>query len=181
MKYADDPALAIVEVQNEDDVFFWNPLNTMATRIERELYAPAPCGVAEALAAMGEDEIRNQYCAAGCVGQRVPYRARTSMAVRTASMRMDMKLYSPWEPAGHRDWPRGRRTRRPGQPTSCVSWESCSENYYASRIQQIRDTGFQGVTVTTNWIVGENGNGGGSSARAANLWADQAGDAIDRA
>ena len=32
LRYADDPALAIVEMQNEDSVFFWNPLGALATR-----------------------------------------------------------------------------------------------------------------------------------------------------
>ncbi|MDB6152347.1 MAG: hypothetical protein JWL90_800, partial [Chthoniobacteraceae bacterium] len=30
LRYADDPALAIVEMQNEDSVFFWNPLGWIA-------------------------------------------------------------------------------------------------------------------------------------------------------
>ena len=30
LRYVDDPALATVEMQNEDSVFFWNPLGELA-------------------------------------------------------------------------------------------------------------------------------------------------------
>jgi len=46
--------------------------------------------------------------------------------------------------------------------------------YYEQRRDRLRSLGFEGVYVTTAW------RSGGPAAEAANLWSDDAGDAIDR-
>ncbi len=46
--------------------------------------------------------------------------------------------------------------------------------YYETRQAQLRSIGYQGVTVSTAWLSG------GPAGEAANLWTDDAMDAIDR-
>lgn len=175
LKYADDPALAIVEVQNEDNIFFWNPLNNMANATTNmPLHR-------DRLQLLWQQWVKAKY------GTDTALRTAWGTGFRTTADQwggvdgvnaLDMKLYAGWEllGAGLPSWEANQQARAADFVRFLADTQ---RGYYERRIAQIRATGFRAVTVSTNWIVSEN-NPGGSSAHAPNLWADQAGDAIDK-
>ena len=161
LTYAEDPALVTVEMQNEDCVFFWNPLGALAEGkkwpghsrlLRRALHAWAVArhgGEAGAKAAWGEP-VKGDDWAKG-----------------------ELAICGPWEL--DLDGPRGAwagRTRRAGDYIRFLT--ELQRGQYEKTKSVIRSAGFDGVVVTTNWLAGN------PASDPANIYADTVGDMIDR-
>ena len=163
LRYADDPALAIVEMQNEDSIFFWNPLGQLAEAKPKKWPAHA-------------QQLRERF--ATWVQARYP----TDEALKKAwgDLREgdgvksnELRLMGPWELDG----------RGPRGPFSGLNQRAGDEIEFLAEMQRaefqsaekaMREAGFRGVTMTTAWQVG------GSATDPANLWTDTVGSMIDR-
>jgi hypothetical protein len=164
LRYVDDPALATVEMQNEDSIFFWNPLGELANakgkwpqhaKLLRQRFAAwvkAKYKTDEALkVAWGYWPLRN--------GDSVEAN--------------ELALMSPWELDG--PGPRGPfegQMKRAGDFIQCMA--EMQHGFYTDSEKAIRAAGFKAVTITTAWQVG------GAATDAANTWTDTVGGMIDR-
>jgi len=164
LAYKDDPALAIVEVHNEDSIFWHAPLNDLASYNNGKLDRHA--------AILGQLWMN-------WVKQR--YGTNRNLAVAWGSgKRPDdsvdnprMKMYGAWEMEG--DGPRLNKTRENRRMGDFIRFlAELQRDFYRRREQRLRELGYKAVTVTTAWKAG------GPAASAANLWTDDAMDAIDR-
>jgi len=160
LRYVDDPALAIVETHNEDSVFWHAPLNDLATG------ASYPKHTAElkklwgqwVKARYGDDTKLKQAWGAGM-------KSGDSVSSQT------MPIYGAWEMAA--DGPQNAAEKqRMGDFIRFLA--ETQRAFFDKRESRLRALGFKGVTVTTAWKAG------GAAADAANLWCDDAADAIDR-
>ncbi len=161
LAYKDDPALAMLEVQNESNVFF-HTLNHLASdpqkmpRMSRMMrqrffeFTKAKYGT--------RDEVAKAW---GGLRERDDWDAGELELMGAYHWGSDGPLY---EFAG--------QTRRAGDYIEFLT--SIQREYYERRVGQMRDAGFKGVTVTTAWRAG------GPAAELANLYCDTAADAIDR-
>ena len=162
LRYVDDPALATVEMQNEDSIFFWNPLGELAKpdgkwkqhakllRVRFAAWVKAKYKTDDALKAAWGD-------------------LRNGDSVNAA----ELAIMGPWELDGK--GPRGPfagETRRAGDYIQCLA--EMQHGFYTDCEKAIRDAGFKGVTMTTAWQVG------GAASEAANIWTDTVGSMIDR-
>lgn len=162
MRYVDDPALITVEMQNEDSIFFWNPLSELAN----------PKGKWPE-----HTRLLKQHFAAWTKA-----RYRTDEALKTAWGALkngdsvnatELALMNPWELDG--PGPRGPfagQTKRAGDFIECLA--EMQKAFFRSGEKTIRDAGFKGVTITTAW------QSGGAASDAANTWTDTVGGMIDR-
>jgi hypothetical protein len=163
LRYADDPALAIVEMQNEDSIFFWNPLGELANPSPKKWPAHAR-------------QLREMFAA------WVKAKYKTDDALKTAWGALkegdsvsakELRVMSPWELDGK--GPRGPfagQTRRAGDCIAFLAEMQRAE--FEACEKAIRATGFKAVTMTTAWQVG------GAATEAANVWTDTVGGMIDR-
>ncbi|MHC4299416.1 MAG: hypothetical protein ACYS7Y_19235, partial [Planctomycetota bacterium] len=164
LAYKDDQALAIVEVHNEDSIFWHAPLNDLASYSNGKLDRHA--------AILGEMWMN-------WVKQR--YRNDTNLAAAWGSGKRSndsvnnprMKMYGAWEMEG--DGPRLNKNREKKRMGDFIRFlAEFQRDFYQRREQRLRELGYKAVTVTTAWKAGE------PAASAANLWTDDAMDAIDR-
>lgn len=161
LKYVDDPALAVVEMNNEDSIFFWNPLGWLA----------------EGKKAPKHSQILRKKWAAWV---KAKYKSDEVLAAAWGKLREgdsvkadELKLMGPWELPG--EGPRGPfdgQVRRAGDYIQFLA-ELQRANFAACETA-IRAAGFKGVTVTTAWQVG------GAATDPANTWTDAVGGMIDR-
>ncbi len=163
LRYADDPALAVVEMQNEDSIFFWNPLGELASDKPKKWTAHAK-------------QLRENFAA------WVKAKYKTDDALKTAWGALkdgdsvnapELLLMSPWELDGK--GARGRfagENQRGGDVIAFLAEMQHAE--FASAEKAMRDAGFKGVSMTTAWQVG------GSATDPANIWTDTVGGMIDR-
>jgi hypothetical protein len=161
LRYADDPALAVVEMQNEDSIFFWNPLGKLSEgkawphhsqRLRRAFFNWTM------LRYGSEDALKSAW------GKLMP---------GDSFEKRELDLAGPWEMAA--DGPRGKwagLTKRAGDYTRFLT-EHQNAIFHAWE-QVIRASGFKGVTVTTNWLAGS------PAHEPANILTDCTGDMIDR-
>ncbi|MCA9266471.1 MAG: hypothetical protein KDA60_21575, partial [Planctomycetales bacterium] len=160
LAYKDDPALAVLEVQNESNVFFFT-LNSLANpqevphlsqsmRKRFHAFALAKYGSQDAAAQAWDGLMPQDDWAAGEL-----------VLMGAHHWGSDGPQY---EYAG--------KTRRCGDYIEFLA--TVQREYFDRRMRQMRDAGFQGVTVTTAW------KSGGPGASLANLYCDTAGDSIDR-
>lgn len=163
LRYADDPALAVVEMQNEDSIFFWNPLGELASDRPKKWPAHAK-------------QLRETFAA------WVKAKYKTDDALKTAWGTLkegdsvaakELWLMTPWELDGQ--GARGRfagQNQRAGDVIAFLAELQRAE--FEGCEKAMRATGFKGVTMTTAWQVG------GSATDAANTWTDTVGGMIDR-
>ena len=163
LRYADDPALAVVEMQNEDSIFFWNPLGELASDKPKKWPAHAK-------------QLRGAFAA------WVKAKYKTDDALKTAWGALkegdsvsapELRLMSPWELDGK--GPRGPfagMNKRAGDVIEFLAEMQRAE--FEGCEKAIRATGFKAVTMTTAWQVG------GSATDPANIWTDTVGGMIDR-
>jgi len=150
--YKDDPALAVVEVHNEDCVFWHHTLNSLQAR---ETKQPKHAKL-----------LRRMFC------RWAKRRYRTDAALRRAwggseSMASgELRLHGAWEFGG------GQPDPRKGDFIRFLT--ELQRGFYERREQRLRKLGYKGVTVTTAWRAG------GPIADPANLYCDDAMDMIDR-
>ncbi|GMV80508.1 MAG: hypothetical protein AMXMBFR7_16920 [Planctomycetota bacterium] len=161
LRYVDDPALAIVEIHNEDSVFWHSPLNTLesgkgypkiAARLKQRWAAwlKARYGTDEKLKAAWGEGFRE--------GDGVDSPA--------------MGIYGAWEMTAEGPKRNAKETQRMGDFIRFLAEQQRS--YYERREKQLRELGFKGVTITTAWKAG------GPAADPANLWCDDAMDMVNR-
>jgi hypothetical protein len=162
IRYLDDPALAIIEVHNEDCVFWHAPLNDLAAG---DTKFPKHAAI---LKRMWMEWLRKRY--------------RNDQALRAAwgpGMRGGdsvnnpaLGIYGAWEMEA--DGPKLNKAekRRLGDFVRFLA--ETQRAYFQRRHDQLRELGFHGVTVSTAWRAG------GPAADPANLWCDDAMDCITR-
>jgi hypothetical protein len=161
LAYKDDPALAVVEFQNESNIFF-HTLNELRTKPDEHPYysrllrrgfyqfIKEKYGTREAVAkAWGGAWDRDDRWDEGELGIMAPFH---------------------WGPDGPMYEFKGQ-TRRCGDYIAFL--EGIQREFYERREKELRDIGFKGVTVTTAWY-------GAGSSNLANLYCDTAAGMIDR-
>jgi len=164
LAYKDDPALAIVEVHNEDCIFWHAPLNDLAVYNNGKLDLHATI-----LGRMWMEWVKDRYGddrnLAGAWGNGL----RSNDSVSNPKM----KMYGAWEmEADGPRWNKNAERKRMGDFIRFLA--EIQRDFYERRWQRLRELGYNAVTVTTAWKAG------GPAASAANLWADGVMDAIDR-
>jgi len=159
LAYKDEPALAIIECRNEDSIFFHNPLNDLKNDVRpnhsarlRDLWQDW------VLAMYGSDANLAAAWAAGMRPGDSVY--NENMYVYAA---YHLNAAGPSNPA---------EMKRMGDYIRFIA--EMQRNTYQTYHQRLRGIGYRGVIVSTAWQAG------GPAADAANLWTDDAMDAIDR-
>jgi hypothetical protein len=165
LAYKDDHALAVVEVRNEDSVFFHNPLTTLWNGRNG-----AWSNHADRLREMFGDWVKDNYAneseLAAAWGSSNQFAADswadgTFEIAGAFHMGADGPLFE-----------FANRQERMGDFIRFLA--EMQRQDYQERIDLVRGLGFDGITVSTAWQAG------GAGAGAANLWTDDAADAIDR-
>ena len=161
LTYKDDPALAIVEVHNEDSIFWHAPLNNLTDGSLPKHQA--------ILQSLWMEWLKNRYTNEANLRQAWGAGVLNGDSVNNPSM----KIYGAWEMEA--DGPVFNKTREQKRLGDFIRFlAETQRDYYQRRKQQIRDAGFKGVIISTAWKAG------GAAADSANLWTDDAMDAIDR-
>ena len=164
LAYKDDPALAIIEVHNEDCIFWHAPLNDLVLYNNGKLDRHAAV-----LGRMWMDWVKARY------GDNQRLKAAWGAGMRSGDSvdNPKMKMYGAWEMDG--DGPRlNKNTEKQRMGDFIRFLAELQRSFYERREQRLRDLGYKAVTVTTAW------KSGGPAAAAANLWCDDAMTAIDR-
>ena len=162
LRYADDPALMCVEFQNEDSIFFWNPLGDLSNPNPKKWKAHA-----KTLRGMFAAWAKKKYPEAAALTKAW---GKLDAADKPG---VELQLMGPWEldGAGIRGKFAGQ-TARAGDTIRFLA-EMQMENYKACE-KAVRATGFKAQTVTTNWL------GGSGLTDQANIYTDTVGSMIDR-
>jgi hypothetical protein len=161
LAYKDDPALAIVEVHNEDSVFWHSPLNDLKE-------GNYPRHTAELKSRWGQ-WVKERYGTDAQLQQAWDAGMKSGDSVDNPAM----EIYGAWELEA--DGPAIRKEQERKRMGDFIRFLAETQRaFYERRGQQLRDLGFRGVLVTTAWKAG------GPAADPANLWTDDALDAIDR-
>ena len=164
LAYKDDPALAIVEVHNEDSIFWHAPLNDLASYNNGKLDWHAAI-----LGEMWMNWVNDRYSSDRNLTTAWGSGKRSDDSVDNPRM----KMYAAWEMEV--DGPRlNKNTEKKRMGDFIRFLAELQRDYYERRQQRLREMGYKAVTVTTAWKAG------GPAASAANLWTDDAMDAIDR-
>ena len=161
LRYADDPALAVVEVHNEDTVFFHNPLSALHGGEDFPVHSKR---LRQKFHQWVQQKYRNQagvIRAWGSLRNDDNWRAGELGLMAAYHLGADGPLF---EMAG--------QTARAADFIAFLT--ELQRDFYTRRESEIRSIGFKGVTVTTAW------RSGGPAADPANLYADTAADMIDR-
>lgn len=163
LRYADDPALATVEFQNEDCIFFHNPLGSLAAADSKKwpLHAKKlrENFAAWAKARYGDDAALTK--AWGGLGNN------------ESLSNGELSLMIPWEmdASGIRGRFAGKTARAGDQIRFMTEMQRA---LYEKTEKAVRGTGFKAQTVTTNWL------GGSGLIDQANIYTDTIGSLIDR-
>lgn len=160
LKYKDDPALVILEFQNESNVFF-HTLNGL-----RNGEYPR---FARGMRRLFFRFVQSKYGDRDAVAQA--WGGRWDRDDNWEDGELGLMGAFHWGADGPLYEFKGQ-TRRTGDYIEFLA--RLQRDYYARRQAAVRDAGFQGVTVTTAWRAG------GPAASMANLYADTAADMIDR-
>ncbi len=162
LRYADDPALMTVEMQNEDSIFFWNPLQELSNpKGKRPQHAKL---LRQRFAKWVKAKYKTDEALTAAWG---PLKGGDSVNAT------EFAIMGPWELDG--PGPRGAfagQTRRAGDLIQCLA--EMQREFFTGAEKVIRGSGFKGVTITTAWQVG------GAATEAANTWTDTVGSMIDR-
>ena len=150
LAYKDDPALAVLEVHNEDCVFFHWPLNALA-KGEMPRHAQL---------------LRRMFCQWARERYLTDQALRRAWGTRETLSKGELALHGAWQLKGTKP------DQRMGDFIRFLT--EVQRDFYERRERAVRDLGFKGVTVTTAW------RSGGPAAGAANLYCDTAMDMIDR-
>jgi hypothetical protein len=162
LRYVDDPALAIVEVHNEDCVFWHAPLNQLEPRD-----AKFPCHAA-ILKRMWMEWLAERYRADARLRAAWGRGMRHGDSIRNPGM----GIYGAWEMTASGPKRNARERARMGDFIRFLA--ETQRAYYRRRLRRLRALGFKGVAVSTAWRAG------GPAADPANLWCDDAMDCITR-
>ncbi len=155
LAYKDDPALAVVEIHNEDCVFFHNPLTSLAQN-----KPPKHAAL-----------LRKMFCEWAKKKYGTDEELQKAWGTKDSLASGELRLYGAWQFSHER--PQVDSKQHMGDMIRFLA--DIQREYYARRIKELKeDIGFKGVTVTTGWVTG------GPIAEPANLWCDTAADMIDR-
>ncbi|MFW6189461.1 MAG: beta-galactosidase [Planctomycetota bacterium] len=164
MKYVNDPAVAVIEVHNEDCIFFHSPLNDLAG----EKY-PRHTAV---LKRKWAEWLKERYGSDRALRQAWGQGMRQGDSVDNP----EMGIYGGWQMTA--EGPRIGNSVRPAERKRMGDFirflAETQRSYYERRRRRLRELGYEGITVSTAWRAG------GAAADPANLWADDAMDMIDR-
>ena len=161
LRYADDPALATVEFQNEDCIFFWNPLGELSNPNSKKWPLHAKL-LRQKFAAWVKDHYKDDDSVRKAWGQ---------FSETLASG--ELQLMGPYElDAGGIRGKFAGQTKRAGDQIRFLTEMQMA--LYKKTEQAVRATGFKAQTVTTNWL------GGSSLVDQANIYTDTIGSLIDR-
>ena len=162
-RYADDPALAIVEMQNEDSIFFWNPLGDLASPQPKKWKRHA-----QQLREMFASWVKEKYAT-----DKELAAAWGKLKSGDSVTADELALMTPYELDG--SGTRGPFAGQPGRAGDVVQFlaEMQRKEFETCR-DVIRSSGYKAVIMTTAWQVG------GAATEAANIWTDTVGDMIDR-
>jgi hypothetical protein len=174
--YKDDPALAVIECRNEDSVFFHNPLGD---KFVKGLSCPNHGG---RLKLLWQQWVRNEYgtdaalAAAWGSGLKTGTIRNSNGSIRSRPDSVDetnMYIYAAWEMK--KDGPHSRRQKEKKRMGDFIRFlAEMQRNCYQTYQRRLRNIGYKAITVSTAWKAG------GPAASAANLWTDDAMEAIDR-
>ncbi|MDB6069488.1 MAG: Endo-beta-mannanase [Verrucomicrobiales bacterium] len=161
LRYADEPALIGVEFQNEDSIFFWNPLGDLAAAAPKKwpLHAKR---LREAFGAWAKKTHGDDAAVAKAWG-----------GLDGESTEGGLALMGPWEISG--EGIRGRfagNVKRAGDQTRFLA--EMQMGFFRQAEEAIRKTGYKAQTITTNWL------GGSALLDQANIYTDTVGTQIDR-
>ncbi len=165
LRYVDEPALAVVEVHNEDCIFWHAPLNILQ---EGEQFPRHTARLKARWAAW----LKQRY------GSDEGLRAAWGAGLRPGDSvdNPNMDIYGAWQMAAGGpqvgDTVRPAERRRVGDLIRFLA--ELQRGYYEKRMARLREIGFKAVTMTTAWRAG------GPAADPANLWCDIAGDMVSR-
>lgn len=161
LRYAEDPALMAVEFQNEDCVFFWNPLGELANPQPKKWQNHARM-LRQAFAAWAKKKYATEDALKTAWGK-----------LNGESLGAELQLMGPWEldTAGIRGRYAGN-LRRAGDQIQFLT--EMQLGFYQQCEKAIRGTGFRAQTITTNWLAGS------GLLDQANILTDQVGSTIDR-
>jgi len=152
LAYRDEPALAVVEVHNEDCIFWHYPLNELAN----------PKGELPRHAAL----LRRRFRDWAKARYKTDAALQAAWGTRESFSDKEFRIYGAWQMKGEKP------NRRMGDFTRFLT--ELQRGFYERRQKRLREAGFRGVTVSTAWRAG------GPAADAANLYCDTAMDMIDR-
>lgn len=163
LRYVDDPALAVVEMQNEDSVFFWNPLGELANPETRKWPRHAKL-LREAFATWVKKKYKTDAALKTAWGE---------LRVGDSVNATELRCMGPWELPG--EGPRGafdKLAKRAGDYIEFLT--EMQAGFYKRCESALRDAGFKAITITTAWQVG------GAATDPANIFTDTIGSMIDR-
>ncbi len=168
LAYVDDPALAILEVHNEDSVFWHYPLNPLEAGQDGDRSLDRHQA---ALQGLWRDWLRRRYASDA---ELLAAWGPTGQGSRAGDCLDNSRLpiYGAWEMAADGPARNKAEKRRMGDFVRFLA--ETQREYFTRRGEELRALGYQGVRVTTAWQAG------GPAAHLANLWTDTALDAIDR-
>ena len=167
LRYVEDPAVAVVEVHNEDCAFWHYPLNELEKAQHPEIKGQSLRKHAA--------RFRKRWCA------WVKEKYGTDAAVKRAwgflrdgesLEKGELGIYGGWELAS--DGPQRNKKEKPRAGDFVRFLTEIQRSFYEQREQQLRELGFKGLSVTTAWRAG------GPASDPANLYCDTAMDLIDR-
>ena len=146
MRYVDDPALAIIEVHNEDCIFFHSPLNTLAGDTIPKHTAILKKGWADWLKARYKDDAGlKQAWGAGM---------KPGDSVNNANM----AIYGAWQlGAAGPDYgqPAGVNLAERQRMGDLIRYLAETQRaYYERRLRQLHDLGYKAAAVSTAWQSG---------------------------
>ncbi|MGD0093139.1 MAG: beta-galactosidase, partial [Planctomycetota bacterium] len=154
LAYKDEPALAVLEIHNEDCVFFHNPLTGLA--------ANKPPKHAKLL--------RQMFCEWAQEKYGTDEALQKAWGTRESLAAGELRLYGTWQMAPQR--PQVDSKARLGDQIHFLT--EIQRDYYTRRMKELRtQCGYKAVTVTTAWWTE-------AIASPANLYCDTVGDMIDR-
>jgi len=176
LAYKDDPALAIIECRNEDSVFFHTPLGDKF--VKGQTYPKH----GERLKLMWQQWVGNEYgndtvlANAWGAGLKTSTIRNSDGSVRSrpdSVSETNMYIYAAWEM--EKDGPRWNKDKEKKRMGDFIRFlAEMQRNTYQVYRQRLRNLSYKGVMVSTAWKAG------GPAASAANLWTDDAMEAIDR-
>ena len=165
IRYADDPALAYVEIQNEEDAFFFTVSPAVGRHPTYKRLAAAKFSDWLADRYTSEDAIREAWGSGWNTFEDEGGYRNESLKAKNI-----FPVSNPWLLDNHgKNHPRATRLR----DTARFLFE-CQNRYYQRATQALRDIGYKGMIVGSNWQAGE------SSGHFLNLASDAQLSFIDR-
>ncbi len=161
LRYVDDPALAVLEVHNEDSIFWHSPLNDLRDPKKFPLHS-------QRLRKRWFEWVKRKYGNETALKQ-----AWGRIRPGDSFANGELALMGAYHLGGN-----GPLHEFKGQASRAADYieflTELQREFYQRRDREVRTLGFKAVTVTTAW------RSGGPAADPANLYTDTAADMIDR-